>query len=458
MVAEDAERLKRVVCIVPRNHYKSTIFTISYAVWRGLRDPNQTGLLIANSATNASHFLGKIRSAFESKKLLRELFPELRPELSNRWNKDEACLPRTVDYPEATWEAVGWSTKVTSRHYDWILMDDLVDEDSYESPELMNKIIERFEQRESLLRPPIETRTLIVVANHWSAIDLNCYILKNHPEYHVYYRQAIENGQPIFPEAYSLEWLQRKQAANPYTFALQYMNNPVDASLSEFKAEWLQEYRRGEDSVVFPLEDGSLLETPLGALNVYATVDPRHLLSTSTAQKMSARNAILVVGFDSNGRRFLLEEYAGRSSAVDVVNKIWELQQRWHPICFGIESFGYQRALKPLAEEIWRVQLDKLQGEMPNLELLPADSTRSKEVRIRGGLNFFREGKGFIHKSHVSFRDEYIGFPTGRYKDLLDCWAWAQELGRAPAMEEDRSLERAADKAYYESLQGMARI
>jgi hypothetical protein len=456
MVAEKAEEYKRAICIVPRNHYKSTIFTIAYGVYRGLRNPNETGLIIANSATNASHFLSKIRSAFETKRLLRDLFPELCPEHSNRWNKEEACLPRTVDHPEATWEAVGWSTKVTSRHYDWILMDDLVDEDSYESPELMNKIIERFEQRESLLRPPIEARTLIVVANHWSAIDLNCYILRNHPEYHVYYRQAIEDGKPIFPEAYSLEWLQRKQAQNPYTFALQYMNNPLDVSLAEYKPEWLQEYKRGEDSVIFPLEDGTAAELPIGALNIYATVDPRHSLSTTTAQKLTARNAIAVVGIDGFGRRFLLDTWAARTGPVEVVHKMWELQQKWHPICFGIESFGFQKALKPLAEEIWRQKGDK--GLTPRVELLPQDSQRSKEVRIRGGLDFFREGKGYIHRSQIDFKDEYVGFPTGRFKDLLDCWAWAQELARVPELEESRVLQRQAANHYYESLQGMGRI
>ncbi len=442
---ESTSKTKRLLMLVPRNHYKTTICTIAYPIWRALRNPNETGLIVANTATNAAHFLAKIRSAFESRPLLRSLFPELRPELSNRWNKNEACLPRQIEHPEATWEAAGWDTRVTSRHYDYIIFDDLVDETSYDNPEIMVKLIEAFEQREALLRPPIEQREILVVMNHWSLIDLACHIMNNHKEYAVYYRQAIENGQPIFPEAYSLEWLLNKQRTDPYTFACQWMNNPIDPGTTEFDKNHLKYYTYDEEKRKLKLETGE--EIFLGQLNLYGAIDFRHSLSISKAEKITSRNAIVIVGVDSKGRRFLLEESAERSDPAQLLKKVLYLHKKWHPISFGIESYGFQKAFKPLAEELWKNEYEK-----PRLELLPQDTTHSKEARIRAGCKFFSEGLGYIRKDQPLFYEEYVTFPAGKTKDILDAWSWAMSLCRAPLDEEFLEQERVRDEEYLQKL------
>lgn len=442
-VLEMAEDYKRVLILVPRDHYKSTIGTIAYSVWRGIRNPNDCGMIIGNNFRNAAKFVGMIRNHWETKALLRNLYPHLRPELSTRWNREEACLPRTEGWPEATWTPAGWDSRVTSQKGDYLIFDDVVDEETYESPELMAKLEARFEQREGLLRPPIQDHVIIVIMNHWSPIDLACRIIEKHPEYMVYYRQAIENGSPLFPEAYTMKWLLAKQKQDPYTFANQWMNNPVDRSVTEMRIEWLQEYKRGENSLVLP--DGEIV--PLGYLNIYGLVDPRHSLATTAGQKLTSRNAVTINGIDHKRRRYQLDEWASRSGPEDLLKKMLEFHKRWHPIKFGIESYGFQAALKPLAEEIW-----KNEPEKPRLHLLQKDTTRSKETRIRGSLRFFPEGLGYIHKSHLYFKEEYITFPHGRTRDILDCWAWAQELMNPPSSIDDWALERAHDQQHLKRL------
>lgn len=442
-IAEAADRYKRVLCLVPRDHYKSTLFTISYPLWRGLRNPNETGLIVANTMKNATHFVGQIRSKFERANLLRTIYPELKPELSPRWNKDEVCLPREIDNPEATWEAAGQDTSVTSRHYDYIVYDDLVDENTYNKPELMKQLTDRFEQREGLLRPPIPERAILVVMNHWSHIDLASFIMEKHPEYFVYYRQAIEDGKPIFPEMYSMEWLLNKQKVDPYNFATQWMNNPSDASVAELKPQHLQYYKR--------VEDGVLLETrekiPYGRFNIYAAVDLRHATSTTPAQKMTSRNFITVGGIDPRGRRFLFEEWASRSDPVTLLNNIMRIHLKWHPIAIGVEGYGYQAALAPLAREVW-----KRESDIPNIFALPKDTSQAKDPRIRSGCSFFPKGLGFIHQDCVCFIEEYFSFPNGRTKDGLDSWAWLMTMMNAPEADDDRELEWMADRNYYKSL------
>jgi hypothetical protein len=452
-VAQNASVYHRCCAVIPRDHYKTSLFTITYPVWRGLRNPNETGLIVANNMTNAERMVSKIRAAFENAPLLRQLFPELLPEKSNRWNKEEACLPRTMDWPEATWTAAGWETRMTSGHFDYIIFDDLVDETSYESVSQMKSLTDRFEQREmGLLKPPSLQKEVIVVGNHWSNIDLLSHIYKKHPEYFIYYRQAIEDGQPIFPEMYTLEQLMRKQHSDPYHFATQWMNNPADPALAEMPHSLLQYYKRLEDGV--KLEDGTRI--PFGQMHIYATCDPRHSLSTSASERMTSRNAIEVGGIDSEGRRFLLEEWGNRGDPLSFVKKMLEIWKRWYPygiIKMGVESYGYQAALQPLSNEIWKNEPIK-----PVLELLPKDTVNSKETRGRGGLNFFRQGLGYIHPSCVCFTEEYDAFPHSFTKDFIDCWAWLQFLMNAPARKEERQSEIMADINYYRGLVSGARI
>jgi len=456
-IAELAERYHWLLVIVPRNHFKSSIFTISYPTWRGLRNPEETGLIVANTATNSEHFVGVIRTAFEKRPFVRQWFPELRPELSKRWNKEEICLPRVNDRAEATWETAGWNTKVTSRHYDYMVFDDLVDEETYESSELMAKLISRFEQRiKGCLRPPIEERTVIVVMNHWSNIDLACHILENHPEFHVYYKQAIvdtpEGKRSLFPEKWPLKLLLRMQEQDPYLFATQYMNNPSDPSIMENKPEWLQMYKRGDNSLILP-KAYKEEEVPIGHLNIYAAGDPRHTLSTTASTKLTSRNAISIDGIDYSGRRYHLDEYAAPSSPEEFLRAMLALHKKWHPIKFGIESFGYQKALQPLADLIWKNEPDR-----PFLNLLPHDTKTSKETRIRGGYRFFAEGKAFSHRFMAHFNQEFLTWDTGRFRDMGDCWAWNMHQMKEPRSKEEYREELEADREHEAALVGMGRI
>jgi len=454
-IAQQAERYKRVLILVPRDHYKSTICTISYPVWRGLKDSGDTGLIIANTATNARKFVSKIRDSFEKQQLLRNLFPELKPELSNRWNKDEVCLPRDRDHGEATWEAAGWDTKVTSRHYDYIVMDDLVDEETYESPELMQKLNDRFEQREGLLRPPIPERVIMVVMNHWSNIDIACHIIKNHPEYFVYYRQAIEGGKPLFPEAYPLEWLLSKQQADPITFARQWLNNPMDASVTENKLTEQHYYQR--DGEYLLVSHGDVEErVPIRTLNLYAGVDLRHTLADTHAKKLTSRNAYVVGGIDCYGRPYILEAYAKQNKPDEFVNDLYSLWQRWSPwglIEIGVEGYGYQAALEPLANAIWRSK--PLQ---PRIKALRKDSTTNKEARNRAGFRFFTTQQGYTHRSCSAWNEEYISFPGGRFRDVGDAWYWCTTMMTKPEDDDDVSVQEAFDEERRRAFVSKARI
>ena len=446
-IARLANKYKRLLVLVPRDHYKSTVFSVTYPVWRGITNPKDSGLIVSNIKDNAATFLNMIKNRVQLP-LMQKLYP-VRPS-HKQWGSREASLLGAQD-GEATWTAAGWKTRVTSQHFDYLIFDDLCAEETYQNPELMASLLGKFEQKEGLLKPPVHDKVIIVVMNHWCGFDLACHILENRPEYHVYYRQAIEGGKPLFPEMYTMKWLLARAKADPYNFATQYMNDPSDPSVAENKRENLTEYKRGDNSVII---DGE--ETKLTAMNIYITGDPRHAIAKNSGEKLTSRNALLVAGVNKKGQYIALEEYASHSTPEDYLKAMLRLWKKWYPlgaIKLGIEAFGYQNALAPLARLVW-----KDEEIIPNIEGLNRDTSATKETRIRAGYRVFAEGKGFTHKSLPLFNMEYGVFPSGKFKDLGDCWAWFIDMARTPFDYADHVAEREQDAIYNRSLQGGGRI
>src|SRR4029077_2126683 len=68
---------RRKLGLGPRDHLKTSIWTIADTVRRIAHNPN-IRLLIANeTATNSAHFLRRIQAVFERSQLFRWLFPEV---------------------------------------------------------------------------------------------------------------------------------------------------------------------------------------------------------------------------------------------------------------------------------------------------------------------------------------------------------------------------------------------
>ena len=86
-------------------------------------------LITQNTFDNAASKVYKIRSIFEKNELFRALYPELIPNFNSksiRWSNERAEINRPETFEEATFEAAGIGTKITTRHYDLIIEDDTV--------------------------------------------------------------------------------------------------------------------------------------------------------------------------------------------------------------------------------------------------------------------------------------------------------------------------------------------
>lgn len=436
----------RKLGLVPRDHLKTSLWTIANTLVRIVRNANIRILLGNETATNAQHFLRRIEAVFERNATFQWLFPDLIPDFTKckKWSESEMLVPRSEDYPEATVEAIGVGGAVVSRHYDLIKLDDLVGKEASESGDVMKKTIDWYQYTESLLIRP--TDEIEVFGTRWAHSDLYSWIEKHESKWiDVFFRTAMQGT--IWPERFPQVELDRiKEKIGYFKFSCQYGNVPFDPEGGSFRQDWLREYSWNDGAIV-PFAGDRKARIELHQLRTFMRIDP-----AISEKRGAARTAIIVDGVHSDGRVFLLEAWAKRCDPYEMLDKVFEFQQAYQPEACGIEAVAYQRVLKPVIEtEAQR------RGVWINVVEMKPDTREKKENRIRGAITpYAKPGLIWIDsKKHGDFIEEYVQFPNGSTVDLLDAFAFGPSMWNPPgdAVDEDReeyefSLRRDATTGY----------
>jgi hypothetical protein len=114
--------------LAPRGHGKSTILTVGYALHRVLSNPDERVLIVSATGMQAQGFLREIRTHLEKNPRIIEIFGDQR---GDRWTDREITLAsRKRMAKESTLTAAGAEGAIISRHYDTIILDDVVDENA----------------------------------------------------------------------------------------------------------------------------------------------------------------------------------------------------------------------------------------------------------------------------------------------------------------------------------------
>jgi len=431
----------RNMILYPRGHFKSTIFSIAYPLWMLCRDPNLRILLVGAKSDNAEHFLGKIKRTIEQNATFRVLFPDRCPPDTTKtvWTQKEILFPRQRDYPEYSIETAGVGASVTSRHYDIIIKDDLINEDTYLSPTEMLRVIDWHLFSNSLFMDD-QSGIDVVVGTLWpSTNDIYTHIRTKEPEYRIKKRSAVEQDQSIFPERFPVKALLALRDKDPVKFACQYQNEPHTSGVMEFRDEWLQfyEYEKRESVALVRLPNGQVI--PIGKMNRTLRVDPAlTALADMRPGSKPSRSAIVVDGVAPDGNVFVLEAWAGFVDPRDLLSKVFEVDKRWRPTAWGIERVAYQKVLK-----YWMEERAAQLGRRARITELVPDTKTSKEARIRTAIcESFGEQKVYVRRDMVEFLEEYRNFPqTGATVDLLDAFAYGPQMWRAPIDDEAEPVD-----------------
>lgn len=277
---QSAPPRKRIL-LTPRGTFKTSmarglgIFAVIQKPYSNPFFPGREGrnlrlLYAAENEKRAISRVGWIRRQFTNNQLFRALWPECTWETtadSEIWTLSRFALPRSEDYPEATFEAAGVDSGTTGGHYDIIIKDDLIGQRCLKQPELVKAAIDWWTTSHSLFDD--ESRDFdFVFGTRWRAEDIYSWIFENELDYDVRIYAASKrpfdlppSGHPhtelLFPERLDRLVLAEMKRKYGQLYYLNYENEPYEGGNTAFTMALCGHFLREGDTIRFDEEEAT---------------------------------------------------------------------------------------------------------------------------------------------------------------------------------------------------------
>jgi phage terminase large subunit-like protein len=201
----DDTRIKYQADFWPRDHGKTEIFVNSYPLRLICNDPNVRILIVQKTATEGKKAVSVVKTELEENKTLRadyapvwrELVGE--PDIVNKagmiddktgaWQAQRIYCKRKRVSKDPTLEAVGVGGAITGGHFDYIICDDILDDENTKTEERRESIISWFFSTIMQLREP---HTKIIIVGTLKTILRNLYsVIQETPIWNVTIRSCL---------------------------------------------------------------------------------------------------------------------------------------------------------------------------------------------------------------------------------------------------------------------------
>ena len=365
-----------------RYHGKSSWITFAGSIQEIIENPEITIGIFSITRSVAMSFLRQIKFELESNEWLKALYPGIfwaNPDKeAPKWSENDGIVVKRESNPkEGTVEAWGLIDNMpTGRHFSLRIYDDVVNEKSVTTPEMINKTTERWELSLSLGEGAHGNREWYVGTRYLFGDTYETMIKRQAAKPRLY--PATDNGKidgnPVYmtPE----KWDELKRKTSLKTIACQQLLNPAEGAETTFDPAWIRTYE------VRPL-----------TLNVYIVVDPAR-----TKKRTSDRTAIMVVGLDSAHNRYLLDGMLHRMNLSERWQGIRRMRNKWlrkPGICrveVGYEKYGSDADLDYFTEQM------ELEREFFTVKPLKwnRDGNDSYVDRVQRLEPHFRNGRFFF--------------------------------------------------------------
>ncbi|MFN8179284.1 MAG: phage terminase large subunit [bacterium] len=390
--------------LAPRGFGKSTVLTITRAVFEVLRNPNIRILIASNTQIQAEVFLREIKAHFERNERLRDAFGDFVDE--RKWDTREIVVaPRRSTAKESTITCVSVTGPVASRHYDLIIADDIVDEENSRT-ELQRERVKVWLYK--TLLPCLEPDgRLFILGTRYHYLDLYGHLSKNDmATRHQVIRAIAPDGSTPWPEKFSIEFLEeKKRQMGSAIFASQYQNDTELMKGNIFKEEWFRFY-----------------ETPLDpkAVDYFIGCDPAATRADLVGKASTSDFWTVVVGArvrkdgDYTREIYVVEIWRARCTKQEYVDKLRALNDRYRPIEVLVETVAAQEYLAQDLERYMPVQrVDRVNDKV------------SRAYRLQA---YFENGQVLFPARALeqdpevwqALREELILFPQAEHDDCFD--------------------------------------
>jgi len=425
-VQMNPKRFKRM--LMPRDHLKTSVITIGGNLQMAVKNPNHRILIGNESATNSERMLRGIRQHCESNRMFRALYGHVIPKDTRkvRWNDSELDFVRQDIFPEPTFDTIGMTGSVTSRHYSHMCFDDPISEEAVKSEKVMYDVINRMKAITSLLTDATKD-TVWLVGTRWALFDVYSWFDSSFPPEWLgkFSRSVITpTGDPIWLERFPLDLIAlKRKIMGEYKFSCLMMNNPRNAEKQILPVDQIRYWEFGdakqEQIVLYDLENLPVQIIATHKLDITICVDP------APAEKITSDfNAITVLGMTPEGQAIVLEAILTRCDPLALIDLLFDLQKRWRPRVVGIESVAYQKMLKYFVKN----ESTKRNEYINVVDLKGSTVGKSKDYRIKGLQPMIATGRLFLHKTQQSLIQQLSEYPLGEHDDGPDSLSMHAEI------------------------------
>jgi len=427
---------RKRLTLIPRGHLKTSLVTVCRILERLRERPELRILLASSTATLAQGILREIRGHLRS----HPLFVDIAGEKGWQETAEAVTVARTRADRTPTIRAVGVGGVTVGEHYDMIVLDDVVTRETCSTKDQLDKLREWYRLLLPMAEPGAE---IIIIGTRYHFADLYSDLLGEHEETRdmaedvdAYVRRAIEAGEPIWPEKFSLETLASLKAQmGSYLFGTQYMNDPADPDSAVFKRDHLRWI--ADPTAVPPRSDCTRVTVTDWAMSEKTSAD---------------YTVIATVDVDRQNRKWVRKLTRGRwgpDRQAEAIDAACGHLAEMRPDRFAVQKATLDRAIGANL----RTRAAELRLALPMIELSLSEA--SKFDRIIGLQPDFEEARLFFVEgcldglTAAELEDEITRFPKAPHDDILDALAdvdrTAEGVPRAPVA----NLPRRSTKRRY---------
>jgi hypothetical protein len=432
--------------------HNSSVWTHGANAWEIVRDVNIEIGLGSAVVDRSIEFLRYTQGIFTNNEFFAWLFPELHvpsPRGIKGWNDYELKHPaKTRDLDKVNIQCISVGRSTAGIHVDLLKLDDVVSESQLRNDRAAGAEMEGIRNWMDMSLPTLVkdwatgrvnvSGTRYAVSDPYEGIMQSCkeawgdwkssrYRPKGDGSWIVYYRQAIENGVPIFPEAMSVEKLEKMREKDPWTFYTQYMNDPLIEGMAEFGGYRVQkicsDYDAQKRDWLLSRTDasGGVKSVYLSECDVLVVLDPAATESRQNAR--TSRSAIAVYATDPSGFRWVIDGWVDYSPASVVIDKVFEMVVMYQKYLRGvvIEQNGPFRFL----EDIFYTEMSR-RGVGFGLIRVQANSNKEARIRLKLQPLLSTQMIGVTAKLFDALNEEILSFPGGSRMDFLDAVTWGE--------------------------------
>lgn len=370
---------------------KTTSCTISYIILKIIQNRDIRVLIASKTHQFTIDVLKEIKAHLSANERLIEVFGEFK---GPKWDGSAIeVLGRTKPQKEPTITTVGAEGQVVGKHYDLILVDDLVDEENARTPYMRDKLKTFYYKT---LFPTLEPYGEIhFLGTRYHYNDLYGHLLENEMKDSHQIIPAIgpSGGSPWADRFPADHFIKLRERLGSIIFNSQYQCDTEAMKGEIFDFDWIQ--------FVAPSEvppDGS----------VYMGVDVA--ISEKESSDLFAMCLIKVKG----PKIWVLDFLSGHFTFRRQVGHIKGWFERYSPVSIGIESNAYQQAL---AQEI--------SEQLPSASVKKIFTRVDKVTRAHKLAGKFEAGDVSFVGAFPDLVDCLVSFPSGRFKDPFDALDFA---------------------------------